>query len=646
MRPAARPRMAGLILLCAAALLYWLTLDNGLRPGELEGGDLITHQYAQAQARPGNAPGYPIYTMGGWLWFHGLRSLFRLFGQNPNPIPLLSSYSTLWALLSLGLLYQILRRITRSPVRPQGDWPLAWLLTAFYAVTYFFWYYATTTEQYTSAIAQTLAIVYVYLHWRDHSQFTVHRSPFTILLLLAFLSGLSLAHMVTVALIVPPLVAVVLWQQPGLLRRPAVVGGALLAAALPLVSYLYVYLRGAAHPEWWGVGEWAGAGEWFWSFVATAQGQDELSWGLVPGAAFFANGFPEMIWQELSIPVLVVGLAGIGALDKHLRVLLWGTLALYLGFCWVDRFGNWYQVILPAYPLFLLGVAGLVHRYDGRAISTGPAARRSEEIDFSWRPRRSYDIRNTSLALLALLILWRALASLPEADSRDRPGDTGLDRPRLLLAQSPPPDAGLFAAKDDALGLDYLIEIGGLRPDLEVVDNRAADRRLAAGERVLVTRDAAGLLLGELRGSPPQVHGWSGDWVELLPAGSAPTRQADVRLGRLLGDGIVLEGYAVTRGEDVTVLLFWSVAEGSTPDDWSISVRSGDGSAQQDAPGPVFGLRPFGSLQPGEVVIDAYSLGAGDGRSDAVDASGLRLLLYRARDGAFVNLAEVDLPLP
>ncbi|MDQ1301240.1 MAG: hypothetical protein QG637_1161, partial [Chloroflexota bacterium] len=39
--------LAGIVLLLAFAALYLLTLDNGLRPGELQGGDLITHQYAQ-----------------------------------------------------------------------------------------------------------------------------------------------------------------------------------------------------------------------------------------------------------------------------------------------------------------------------------------------------------------------------------------------------------------------------------------------------------------------------------------------------------------------------------------------------------------------------------------------------------------------
>ena len=63
--------LPGVLLVLGAAALYVLTLDNGLQPYQLLGGDLITHQYAQAQGRFSNAPGYPLFTMGGWLWFHG-----------------------------------------------------------------------------------------------------------------------------------------------------------------------------------------------------------------------------------------------------------------------------------------------------------------------------------------------------------------------------------------------------------------------------------------------------------------------------------------------------------------------------------------------------------------------------------------------
>ena len=82
----------GRIVLVVLRRLYLFTLDDGLRPGELEGGDLITHQYAQVQGRPSNAPGYPLYTMGGWLWFRlGRLILGRSAQPDPDPVQLLDA---------------------------------------------------------------------------------------------------------------------------------------------------------------------------------------------------------------------------------------------------------------------------------------------------------------------------------------------------------------------------------------------------------------------------------------------------------------------------------------------------------------------------------------------------------------------------
>ena len=162
MNPSRLAWVAGLILLLVFAALYLYTLDDGLRPGELQGGDLITHQYAQVQGRFSNAPGYPLYTMGGWLWFHTGR---LLLGPDHNPIPILSSYSTLWALIALGLLYALGLLVTTDEDAPAGNWPLALVVTAFFGLTYFFWYYAVTTEQYTSSVAWTLAVVLLAFRW-------------------------------------------------------------------------------------------------------------------------------------------------------------------------------------------------------------------------------------------------------------------------------------------------------------------------------------------------------------------------------------------------------------------------------------------------------------------------------------------------
>jgi hypothetical protein len=442
-------RWAGVVVLLLALGLYLTTLDTGLRPDELVGGDLITHQYAQIQARPSNAPGYPLYTMGGWLWFR----LTDVLRQALNPVQRLASYSTLWALLALFVLYHLLRRLTR------GNWVISALLTLFYAVTYFFWYYSVTTEQYTSAIFQTLLIVWLAFKWDDAAadgcvsselvavsphppallsqlglgeggwgvravSLVTTDSPADVkstpadrwLLALAFVVGTCAANMLTTLFIVPPLVGFVLSRRTGLLRRPRTVLALVLVAALPLLSYAYVYLRGAAHPEWWGQGDWPTAGAWFLDFLTTRQGRDELAPGLTL-ANFFTTEFPALIWREMTLPVLLGGVIGLFVRPLRWRrgLFLGATLLITLIFCWAYRFGNWYQVILPAYPLLLLGLAALLE-----------TLWQQESRLAGWR-------RALLTAALLVLVIYRFAVSLPRADQSHRAEDTGLDAGWALL---------------------------------------------------------------------------------------------------------------------------------------------------------------------------------------------------------------------
>ena len=174
-------RVTGFLVILIALSLYLGTLDNGLRLSELKGGDLITHQYAQVQARPSNAPGYPLYTMGGWLWFRVGRGLFSsLF----NPTETLSLYSTLWGLAALVTLYVLIREVT------EDNWPIAALGTLFFSFTYFFWYYSSSTEQYTSAVFQTVLMVLWAFRWERTRQDKY-------LYGLALLAGLCLANLAT-----------------------------------------------------------------------------------------------------------------------------------------------------------------------------------------------------------------------------------------------------------------------------------------------------------------------------------------------------------------------------------------------------------------------------------------------------------------
>lgn len=651
----------GVVVVVAAGFLFSLTLDNGLQPGELAGGDLITHQYAQVQARPSNAPGYPLYTMGGWLWFHGIRGLGHALGMaTPNPIPILSSYSLLWALLALWLLYRILCHVTRVAHQPTGNGWLAGLLCTFYAVTYFFWYYATTTEQYSSAIAQTLAIVYGYVRWQEGQGATspattalswpsIKRTNATAGILgLALLCGLSLAHMVTVAFIVPPLVMVILWQAPHLLRSPRLVLGSVVAAFAPLVSYLYVYWRGATHPEWWGGGPWTTPQAWFWAFVSTAQGREELGWGLGPACRFFDNGFPWLIGQELSIALVLVGLVGLRLLEKRQATLLYGTCVIYLIFCWAYRCGNWFQVILPVYPLLLIGVAAFVQALQ--------------------RQRRwGHTLYRIALGLLVLLIGWRFTASWAAADSRNRPTDNAFDHAALLLAQPLPHHAPLFAAVDDALALQYLSAIWQVRPDVEVVDSPAATRLLATGQTVYSTWEAAPTLRAEL---PPNLvtsqQAIDPEWIGFYPSPQPPALTPLTILARSVMTDVILHGYSrtatlasplatyrqpiATNTQGVGVTLFWQVPAGRWPTGVSISVRPQQGGQpvadgqgghlQQDRQLPALGLYTVTPVQP---IVDPYFFPMAADTLTKVDQ--VQILLYRAVANGFENLAEVVLPV-
>ncbi len=671
---------AGFLLIGAALCLYLATLDNGLQPGELVGGDLITHQYAQVQARPSNAPGYPLYTMGGWLWFHGLRTAMRALGNPlPNPIPLLSSYSLLWALLALWLFYRILCFCTRSSAHPTGNWPLAWLISAFYAVTYFFWYYATTTEQYSSAVAQTLAIVYVYLLWaeeeaEDRRQRTEDRRqrPLAarLLFLLAFLCGLSLAHMLTVAFIVPPVVALVLWQTPGLFRSPRLVLGAVLAAFFPLLSYSYVYWRGALHPEWWGAGHWSTAQEWFWAFLSTAQGREELSRGFAPGSAFWSGGFPALMWQELSIPLFILGQIGIARFGKKLAFLLYSTVVIYLAFCWGYRYGNWFQVILPAYPLMLLGVAAIVNAWqegqvweqgaEGKGQGTG-----SEGWGFFKRRNTQRVMYYLPLLLLVIAVGWRVQASLPAANSHNRPGDTALDHAALLLAQPLPKDAALFAAVDDALALQYLIDIWQIHPDLHVISSSAAAQWLAEGQPVFATWQAAPTLQAEL---PPtltfSMQSAGADWIAFQTSSQSLAQTPQSNLDQVITPDIHLVGYQIRPGPNtepvkktvqsaMDVTLFWQIRSADWPNGLSISVRPtlhgamlpnpAGGVIQQDNPRPAHGLLNLATWPTDQPIADAYRLPLPAHLPDGAD--GVTVILYRSQGNGFENVAEIHLPL-
>jgi hypothetical protein len=616
-RPTPSPKWAAGLILLAAAMLYLSTLDTGLRPDELTGGDLITHQYAQVQARPSNAPGYPLYTMLGWLSFRVARvALNWVF----NPVQLLSLYSVGWGLASLWMLFWLLYRREVS----HQNWLIATLLSLFYASTYFFWYYSVTTEQYTSAIFQTLLLTWLAFEWEARP--TNHT-----LWLLALVSGTMAANMLTTLFILPPLLYLIFSKRPEILKNIKLMLQTTLIGLLPLTSYSYVYLRGAQHPEWRGQGDWASTWDWFIQFVSTQQGRDELAPGLTL-TNLITPEFPALIWGELTWPILLAGLIGLGLLGRRMGIFFFGTLIIYAIFVTGYRFGNWFQVILPVYPLLILGVGRVVAGLWARPSLPNPTAP-SQSPPMGGR-FRDWGVRAILLFALLLLLTYRFTASWPRANQRHLPTDTGLLPGWAILADLPAPEATISATFSEWVALQYLTEIWQAQPAVQLVEpgssaeyvtRQAAQAFPALIDPGAIFPQSVGANLIHLQTQPTLA----------LPAAATP---ADLRFGAQLQ----LLGYQFA-DQGQTALLYWTALQPLTVD-YTISVRlwqNGQPIETEAGPliqdhGPVWNTYPTRYWSPDHIVADAYAFEL----PPHGQPTQMQVVVYQATEAGFENLGD------
>jgi hypothetical protein len=200
---------------------------------------------------------------------------------------------------------------------------------------------------------------------------------------------------------------------------------------------------------------------------------------------------------------------------------------------------------------------------------------------------------------------------------------------------------------EEKLALDYLTGIWGQRPDVRVITTKQAGSVLAAGSPLLVTVNAAAYAEDEI-GQDLRYSSWSPNLLlaksgidgppTLLPAGMEEASQT-------LGDQLDLVGWLMTPTREENVWQVWVAlrANARPSADWAMSVRllqKGTELAQQDHLGPAAGFTPTSSLQPGEIVLDAFRFELPPG----AQPDGVRLILYRQLDdGRFENLAVVDL---
>jgi hypothetical protein len=618
-------RWAGGALVVVVALLYLFTLDNGLRPDELTGGDLITHQYAQVEARPGNAPGYPLYTMGGWVWFRVGKGLL---GRSLNPIEVLSLYSVLWGLAAITILYLILLRVTN------GRWPVALLLTFFYATTYFFWYYSVTTEQYTSAVLQTLLVVWLAFKWDDQPRDSL-------LLWLAFICGTMLANMVTTLFILPPLLWFICFRRnpdtrqffvSTCLRRPKFVLAAMGLVLLPLVSYAYVFIRGAQHPQWRGEGRWTGAWDWFIQFLTIQQGRDELAPGLTTGN-IFTGEFPWLMGHELTWLIFFGGLLGLAFLGRRRAMFLYSTLVIYFIFSWAYRFGNWFQVIIPAYPIFIIGVAA--------GVSKLVEAIGNRE---NWRLKSIVYL--ALIFVLAGLLVYRCTSNFARANQRNLIADTGLNPGWAILADNPALPAVVAGDFSERVALQYLHSVWGINGINPVESGAIGEVSGGGAGNIYISRQALAAVPHVSDRFYPQAAGEQLIALLAEPQTNLPAAATPINVD--FGDQLTLVGWEIIQTIPLIqanwqVALYWQTPR-ALAENLTVSVRplangqlfvdNGEPVIQDHQ--PVWGYYPTDQWFPGEIVRDVYALELLAG----IEPDAMQIVVYKTTVAGFENLGD------
>jgi hypothetical protein len=465
-----------------------------------------------------------------------------------------------------------------------------------------------------------------------------------------------LANMLTTLFILPPLLWFILSRKEllALAQKPKLIFQALGLAGVPLLSYSYIFIRGTLHPEWRGAGQWSSTWDWFIAFLTIRQGRDELGPGLSL-QNFFTSEFPALMWQELTWPIWLGGLIGLAFLGRRRAIFLYTTLAIYLIFCWFYRFGNWFQVIIPAYPIFIIGAAVGLKRISESA---------NQQIISNY----PITIYNLLIVILMGLMLFCFTTNLPRANQHNLPGDTGLDPGWAILADQPVKPAVISADFPERVALQYVQSVwgqgvglhlsrgpGDFAPLLPVgqVDNLSyyVTRQAAAAAPEAVLRpknfpfqtihpQAAGeqlILLAEqpLTALPPtakplnlpfgnalQLAGW-----EQIPNQASLPPEVSSRLGRA----------------NWQIALYWQTTQ-ALSQDYTISVRPLVGGQVitlngptliQDHP-PLWGLYPTSRWRPGELVRDVYVLRLPEG---TVPES-IQVVVYKTSVSGFENLGE------
>ncbi len=435
----------GVTVVVATFAVYLLTLAPDIYSLDSPELAAAAHQLGIA-----HAPGYPLYTMIGWLFSH----LFPI-GTVAFRLNLLSAVFGVGACTAV---YALALRVTPRPVVAAA----AALALAF---SYFFWLDALAAEVYTLDAMLFAVVLLAAYTWR--AQPSASRAA-----LVGLALGLACANRTTSILYLPALLAFA-WMSAAsdpkayagrdpktyaAGRDPKTYAAAGLGLVAGLLTYLYLPLRSAAGVEV-GPGTYRLDGTLLVDNLASLGG----FWHHVSAAAFrgeaFAYGPVDALAEAgqfvawLAGSFLVVGL-GLGAAgiarqwqtDRALLVLVAGAALpvtlFFINYGAIDkRF-----MFLPAYVAWSLWIAvGIDWMLD---IAQVPVA--------SW-----WALSALALPLLALIINWPLVTQHGQRAVRVEA--------QQFLGQVAP-RAVVFGRFTDVAPMQYLQQVEGQRPDVRLVN--------------------------------------------------------------------------------------------------------------------------------------------------------------------------------
>lgn len=335
--------------------LYHTTMPPGMSSWIIEGWDSAVLQITGSTWGIPHSPGYPLYTI--------LSNIFvRLVGLIPGLLTTpvvwrVTLWSTFTSLLTLMVVYLVVRRLTRNRV-------LAALSLVVLGVSFNFWRGAIMAEVYSMN-----ALIFALTYWLALVWDGDRRDRW--LVLLGLVVGAGVVHHRT-AFILPPTIALWVtvrrekrkevdddapqprWQIIG--RRWLILVG---CALLPLLTYLY--LPWAAENRQGQTWLYANTADWntFW-FVVLAREW----WGLVHPPASLIDWLSELqrlFWQqagEITAAGVVMGLIGLFVTRRY--IWLFGPpLLAFVFFGTVYKVADLDSMLIPLTLTLCLGIGAL-----------------------------------------------------------------------------------------------------------------------------------------------------------------------------------------------------------------------------------------------------------------------------------------------